>query len=214
MKHSRVELTRDVMPEIQKPKQSICVFCGSSPGSDPRYVPLAANTGRAIGSQGYGLVYGGGGAGLMGATANAAFEAGGYVLGIIPDFLMTPERANCKGEQRIVPNMHERKMQMFEASDAFIILPGGIGTIEEAVEIMCWMRLQLHQKPILFLSPDNYWAPLLDLIKHTIDARLSPDWMLDDIFTAETANDAMAKIKAAWAEPAKELRPVVPISKM
>ncbi len=202
------------MSKIQKPTQSICVFCGSSPGLDPRYIELAAQIGAAIGSNGYGLVYGGGGAGLMGATANAAFEAGGYVLGIIPDFLMTPERANCQGEQRIVPNMHERKMQMFEASNAFIVLPGGIGTIEEAVEIMCWMRLQLHQKPIVFVSPDNYWAPLLDLIQHTIDARLSPEWMLDDIFTAETALEAIRKIEADWAKPAKDLRPVVPIAKM
>lgn len=200
------------MQEKQFRNRAICVFCGSSPGNAPDYVDLATQTGHEIGTQGYGLVYGGGGAGLMGATARGALKAGSNVLGVIPDFLMTPERVMTEIEQRIVPNMHERKMAMFEASDAFIVLPGGIGTIEEAVEIMCWMRLQLHQKPVLFLSHNNYWEPLLSFISKTIDARFSPDWILDDILTATAAHDAIRQIEEAWAKPIKAVKPIVSVS--
>lgn len=199
--------------DVTKPVKSICVFCGSSPGTNPAYVPLASSTGSEIASRGYGLVYGGGGTGLMGATAKAVRKQNGYVLGIVPEFLLSPERAYGDIEQRIVLDMHTRKLQMYNESDAFIVLPGGIGTLEEAVEIMCWLRLQLHQKPILFLSPDGYWDGLLSLLTHTVESRFTPGWVVEDILTAKTSEDALVKIEAYWKAPKRELEPITPVLK-
>jgi len=187
--------------------QSICVFCGSSAGNDERYAKLAAATGLAVSQNGYRFVYGGGSFGLMGISAKAAHANGGKVLGIIPDFLVSSEGAFTEAEHRIVPNMHERKMQMYKESNAFIILPGGIGTIEEAVEVLSWMRLQLHQKPIVFLSDNGYWTPLLSLIRHTIERGFTPDWMAGDLLEAVTANDAIKLIESEWNNP-KERRSI------
>lgn len=187
--------------------KSICVYCGSSPGNHPRYIELAKATGLAISNAELRMVYGGGALGLMGATAKAAHENGGKVLGIIPDFLVHAEGAYIEAETRIVPDMHVRKMQMFEESDAFIILPGGIGTIEEAVEIMSWMRLQIHQKPIVFVSNDQYWDPLLSLIRHTIDMRFTPSWMGGDLHSASTPEQGIEIIKREWNNP-KEKREI------
>ena len=201
------------MIDVSKPEHSICVFCGSSPGTSPDYVTLATATGNGIAAKGYGLVYGGGGTGLMGATAKAVRKNNGYVLGIVPEFLLSAERAYGDIDQRIVPNMHVRKMQMYEASDAFIILPGGIGTLEEAVEVICWLRLQIHQKPIVFLSPDGYWDRLLDMMQHTVDSRFTPAWIMDDLLTASTAEDALSMIEKSWAAPNRVLEPITPVLK-
>jgi len=181
--------------------KSICVFCGSSSGNNPRYIYLAKETGKAISSRQHRFVYGGGSFGLMGAAAKSAFENGGHVLGIIPEFLMRSEGLFEQAEQRIVPNMHVRKMDMYQESDAFIILPGGIGTIEEAVEVLSWMRLQLHQKPIIFLSNDQYWEPLLNLIRHTIDMEFTPAWIKQDLLEADTAELALDIIEREWVTP-------------
>lgn len=201
------------MTEPTRPDQAICVFCGSSPGLNPAYVPLAADTGTLIAKRGYGLVYGGGGTGLMGATAKAVRAGGGYVLGIVPEFLLSAERAYNDIDQRVVENMHVRKEQMYAASDAYIILPGGIGTLEEAAEVICWLRLQLHQKPVVFLSPDGYWDPLIGLIQKTIDAKFSPGWLTEDLLTATTAQEAMDKIEAFWLAPKRVLEPITPVLK-
>ncbi|NNE58467.1 MAG: TIGR00730 family Rossman fold protein [Hellea sp.] len=181
--------------------RSICVFCGSSAGNHPKYLALAKSTGKAISQDGFRFVYGGGSFGLMGASARAAFENGGKVLGIIPEFLVRSEGAFTEAEHRIVPNMHVRKMEMYQESDAFIILPGGIGTIEEAVEVLSWMRLQLHQKPVIFLSEDEYWEPLLGLIRHTIDIGFTPAWIKDDLLTTTSPSDAIEIIKKEWSAP-------------
>ncbi len=187
---------------IKTPSQrSICVFCGSSPGNHPRYLELATQTGQAISQRQYRLVYGGGGFGLMGAAARAAHDNGGDVLGIIPQFLVEAEGLFKTVKHQIVPNMHVRKMQMYEESDAFIILPGGIGTLEEAVEIISWMRLQLHQKPIVFVSTDHYWRPLLDLIRHTIALEFTPSWLTEDIFDASCPKTALNLIEDKWQKP-------------
>jgi len=153
---------------------SVCVFCGSSDAADPAFLRAAADLGRALAEADLQLVYGGGGVGLMGACALAAHEAGGRVLGIIPDFLVGRERALETVEHVVVSNMHERKMMMFERSDAFVVLPGGIGTLEEVVELLSWRRLDLHAKPVVFYNPDGFWQPLFDLFQHTVDARLTP----------------------------------------
>lgn len=184
--------------------KSICVFCGSSAGNEPRYAKLAEATGIAIAEYGYRFVYGGGSFGLMGISARAAFKTSGKVLGIIPEFLVRSEGAFTEAEHRIVPNMHVRKMEMYQESDAFIILPGGIGTIEEAVEVLSWMRLQLHQKPVVFLSDNQYWDPLIGLIKHTISLGFTPDWMEADLLRADSAKAAVEKIESEWKNPKGE----------
>ncbi|WP_371398039.1 TIGR00730 family Rossman fold protein [Fretibacter rubidus] len=193
-----------------KPSRSICVFCGSSDGDHPRYIQLAQDTGTALAEHNYRLVYGGGGMGLMGATARAAAAAGGDVLGIIPEFLKSVERLLEEVEHKVVDDMATRKKLMYEAADAFIVLPGGIGTLEEAIEVMSWMRLQLHQKPMVFMDNDGYWAPLTDLLHHTIDRGFSPKWMADDVYTAQTPAQALRLIETEWAtdKPLREIAPV------
>jgi uncharacterized protein (TIGR00730 family) len=154
--------------------KSVCVFCGSSDAADPAYLRAAGELGRALAAADLRLVYGGGGVGLMGATARAAHDAGGKVLGIIPDFLVGKERALTSVEHVVVRSMHERKQMFFEESDGFVILPGGIGTLEEVIELLSWRRLDLHTMPVVFYNPDNFWAPLFALFQHTVDAKLTP----------------------------------------
>jgi hypothetical protein len=153
---------------------SVCVFCGSSDAADPAYLRAAADLGRSLAQAKLRLVYGGGGVGLMGACAVAAHAAGGDVLGIIPDFLQGKERALDTVKTEVVATMHERKQRFFEESGGFVILPGGIGTLEEVVELLSWRRLDLHHLPVVFYNPDNFWAPLFALFQHTVDAKLTP----------------------------------------
>ena len=159
---------------------------------------LAERTGREIANQGYRLVYGGGGSGLMGAVARTAFKEKGDVIGIMPTFLTEIEDVLKDVPHEIVPDMHVRKRKMYDASDAFIVLPGGIGTMEEAVEVMSWARMRLHNKPIVFLSTDGYWQPMVDLMLHTIETGFSPDWMKHEILRADTIIDALALITRHW----------------
>ena len=154
--------------------ESTCVFCGSSDAADPAFLTAASELGVALAGAKIKLVYGGGGVGLMGAVARAAHQAGGEVLGIIPTFLVGAERALESVEHIIVDNMHERKMLMFLRSDSFVILPGGIGTLEEVVELLSWRRLDLHAKPVVFYNPRNFWDPLFKLFQHTVDENLTP----------------------------------------
>ncbi len=194
------------MSDTPRPK-SICVFCGSSAGNEPRYAALAEATGKSISNNGFRFVYGGGSFGLMGLSARAAFNSGGAVLGIIPEFLVHEEGSFDEAELMIVPNMHVRKMKMYEESDGFIVLPGGIGTIEEAVEMLSWMRLQLHQKPLIFLSDNDYWAPLLDLVRHTISKGFTPEWLDDELLSARSPDDALTLMQNNWtsAKPTRSI---------
>jgi len=169
---------------------SVCVFCGSSDAADPAYLRAAAELGQALAAADLRLVYGGGGVGLMGACARAAHEAGGRVLGVIPGFLVGREQALESVEHVVVANMHERKMMMFERADAFVVLPGGVGTLEEVVELLSWRRLDLHAKPVVFYNPGGFWRPLFDLFQHTVDARLTPP----EFMHAWTATDRIADI--------------------
>lgn len=153
---------------------SVCVFCGSSDAADAEFLADAAKFGRALAAENLRMVYGGGGVGLMGACARAAHEAGGKVLGVIPEFLTSRERALEVVETIVVDSMHRRKQLMFEAADGFVILPGGIGTLEEVVEILSWRRLDLHAKPTVFYNPRGFWRPLFQLFQHTIDENLTP----------------------------------------
>ncbi|WP_232631971.1 TIGR00730 family Rossman fold protein [Methylobacterium sp. Leaf118] len=146
---------------------SVCVYCGSGFGGDPAFAEAARDLGTALGREGVNLVYGGGNVGLMGMVAGAALEAGGHVTGIIPDFLKSRERMlDAIQETIVVSDMHTRKKLMFDRADAFVALPGGIGTLEELVEQLTWAQLGQHRKPILLLSVNGFWDPLITLIEH------------------------------------------------
>jgi len=149
------------------PVRTVCVYCGSGFGGDPAFAAAAETLGKALAEAGIGLVYGGGNVGLMGTVARAVLENGGHVTGIIPDFLKSRERMLDEIQETIVvEDMHTRKRLMFERSDAFVALPGGIGTLEELVEQLTWAQLGQHKKPILLLTVADFWRPLLTLIDH------------------------------------------------
>ena len=151
--------------------RSLCVYCGSSPGSDPAFREAARSLGADLAKNKLRLVYGGGDKGLMGAIAESVLEHGGDVLGIIPEFLMASEQGqqakNIAGVKMVVvPDMHTRKRMMFEESDAFLALPGGIGTLEELVEVLTWAQLRRHEKPVGLLNINDFWSPYLELVEH------------------------------------------------
>lgn len=150
--------------------KSICVYCGSQPGHQSAFTEQAEMLGKLLAENNIKLVYGGGSRGIMGAVSKSALEHGGEVLGIIPRFLLPSEgewdQSSNKLEIIITENMHERKQKMFEESDAFVALPGGIGTLEEIVEIITWAQLGRHEKPIAFLNTNDFWNPMLQLIDH------------------------------------------------
>jgi uncharacterized protein (TIGR00730 family) len=150
--------------------QSVCVYCGSSPGKNPVYAQSARQLGASIAAHGLRLTYGGGTKGIMGAVSDAVLENGGKVLGIIPRFLMNKEATATDlselSQLIVTENMHERKHTLFENADAFIALPGGIGTVEEIVEIMTWAQLGRHKKPMVFANIQGFWNPMIALIEH------------------------------------------------
>jgi hypothetical protein len=149
------------------PRRKLCVYCGSGPGRDPAYGDAARQLGTAMAENGIGLVYGGGSNGLMGEVARSVLAAGGHVTGIIPEFLAVRERMMTEVNDLVVTaSMHERKMTMFERADGFVALPGGIGTLEELVEVCTWAQLGQHAKPIVVCNVAGYWSPLLALFKH------------------------------------------------
>ena len=149
------------------PKHRLCVYCGSGPGKNPAYLAAADTLGLAMAQAGIGLVYGGGGMGLMGQVAKGVLAGGGHVTGIIPEFLVQRERMlEGVNELIVTRSMHERKTAMFEQSTGFVALPGGMGTLEELAEISTWAQLGQHAKPIVVANIDGYWDPLLALLAH------------------------------------------------
>lgn len=152
------------------PIRSVCVYCGSQPGRNPLYIEAGRALGRSIAEHGLRLVYGGGTRGIMGAVASGVMSNGGQVLGIIPEFLMDKEASKhslgALTEVVVTENMHQRKHRMFEEADAFVTLPGGIGTLEEIVEIMTWGQLGRHRKPMVFANINKFWEPMLQLVDH------------------------------------------------
>ena len=148
---------------------SVCVYCGSRMGARPAYQALARALGTAIGQRQWQLVYGGGRAGLMGEVADAALAAGGKVVGVIPDSLMKLEVGHAGlSELHVVHTMHQRKQMMAERSDAFIAMPGGIGTFEELFEVWTWRHLNYHNRPLGLLDVEGYWAPMVAFLKHSV----------------------------------------------
>ncbi len=162
------------MSEQNTPIRSICVYCGSQPGRDPSFMEAGRILGKSIAENHLRLVYGGGTKGIMGAVASGVLSHGGRVTGIIPEFLMDMEATRHSlgqlSELIVTPDMHERKHKMFERSDAFVTLPGGIGTLEEIVEVMTWAQLGRHRKPIVLVNINGFWDPLMKLIHHMADS--------------------------------------------
>lgn len=151
----------------------------------------AAAFGRETARAGWRLVYGGGGVGLMGASARAAHEEGGRVLGVMPEFLRSRERLFDEVETVVVTSMHERKILMYDNSDVFVVAPGGIGTLEEAIEVLSWKRLDLHSKPVIFLNINGFWDSLLAAIRHGVDQALTPDAFMEQLTARDSVQETV-----------------------
>jgi uncharacterized protein (TIGR00730 family) len=178
--------------------KNICVYCGSGRGAKPVYAEAARLLGRSMAEQGIGLVYGGASVGLMGEIARAALEAGGRVTGIQPSNLPAHEVPLASVQEFIeVPTLHERKMLMFERADAFVALPGGVGTLEELVEQITWVQLGHHQKPILIANIDDYWSPLLRLFDQMRELGFISSSMNINFHVAERAEDIIPMLQKA-----------------
>lgn len=149
--------------------KTVCVYCGSRLGNKPQFEQMADEMGNRIANAGLSLVYGAGSIGLMGVVARSAREHGADVIGIIPEHLDDVEiTQDGLAELHVTDDMHQRKRMMFEKSDAFIVLPGGLGTLDETLEMMTWAQLSLHEKPIIIVNTNGYWSPLLDLVDHVV----------------------------------------------
>lgn len=198
------------MPEtVSSPlPSSICVFCGARFGSAPGTRELASDLGELLAREKITLVYGGGGVGLMGVLANSALDAGARVIGVIPRFLLEREAGHpALTETVIVENMHERKLQMFDRSDAIVVLPGGLGTLEEFFEVLSWRTLGLHAKPIVIVDLGGYWQPLAALLQSCVEGGFAERSHLDVVAFIDTLDQLMPTLaampRAAMAE--KEL---------
>jgi uncharacterized protein (TIGR00730 family) len=178
--------------------RTVCVYCGSGPGTNPRFVDAAIALGKSLAENQIRLVYGGGSLGLMGAVATSVLDHGGSVTGIIPDFLTSRENALARVQELVVtPDMHERKRLMFERSDAFVALPGGIGTLEELVEQLTWQQLGRHAKPVLLANIDGFWEPLLALLAHMRATEFIRASLEVNILKAERVEDILPRLRAA-----------------
>jgi uncharacterized protein (TIGR00730 family) len=191
--------------------KTVCVYCGSGSGTNPRFVEAAVALGKVFAENNIRLVYGGGSVGLMGAVAKSALDHGGSVTGIIPEFLRAKENALSQVQEMVItPDMHERKRLMFERSDAFVALPGGIGTLEELVEQMTWQQLGRHTKPVLLANIDNFWEPLLALLTHMRASEFIRPGLSIDILKAERVEDILPRLRAAAARAPVGTQEMVP----
>ncbi|HEY7301902.1 MAG TPA: TIGR00730 family Rossman fold protein [Xanthobacteraceae bacterium] len=188
---------------------SVCVYCASGPGTNPAFVDSARRLGRIFAENGIRLVYGGGSIGLMGALAKSVLEHGGFVTGVIPDFLVNREHMLERSQERIITrHMHERKRIMFERADAFVALPGGVGTLEELVEQITWTQLGQHKKPILLANIEGFWEPLCALLDHMRKLEFIREDIAFDLLVAQRVEDVLPMLsEAARAIPeaAKEM---------
>lgn len=198
--------------------RTVCVFCGSSPGARPEHIADAEALGRALAQAGVGLVYGGGNIGLMGAVARATLGAGGHVTGVIPRFLVEREVMLADVQELVVTeDMHERKRLMFERSDAFVALPGGIGTLEELVEQMTWAQLGRHAKPILIADLHGFWSPLIALLDHMSTEGFVRPGLEAPYLVATTIEEILPALERALPiieDIADDAEPVAPIEQL
>jgi uncharacterized protein (TIGR00730 family) len=189
---------------------ALCVYCGSSPGTDPAFVETARAFGKILAENDIRLVYGGGSAGLMGALADAVLKHGGDVTGIIPEFLINREhpRPRQHAQELIVTrDMHERKAKMFDMADAFVALPGGIGTLEELVEQLTWLQLGRHRKPVLLANIKGFWQPLIELIEHMQLLGFIHSERRFSYLIVDRIEDALPRLLEYWAAVQPELTP-------
>jgi len=191
------------MSEKNIPIRSVCVYCGSQPGRDQSFIDAGRTLGKSIAENNLRLVYGGGTKGIMGAVASGVLSHGGRVTGIIPEFLMDMEATRHSlgqlSELIVTPDMHDRKHKMFERSDAFVTLPGGIGTLEEIVEIMTWAQLGRHRKPIVLVNINGFWDPLMTLIHHMADSGFIHTAHLVQPLVIDAADEVVPALLAHWA---------------
>jgi uncharacterized protein (TIGR00730 family) len=190
----------------------ICVYCGSGPGSDPAFVQAARRLGTILVENRIGLVYGGGSVGLMGELADAVLNHGGEVIGIIPTFLENREHANPRSKLIITRDMHERKQRMFDEADAFVALPGGVGTLEEVVEQMTWAQLGRHKKPILLANIQRFWDPLCALLDHMEELQFIRPGLTVNYLQTERVEEILPMLTEAFAdvsETEKAMKPPV-----
>ena len=195
------------MNKIEKSRKirKICVYCGSGPGIDPAFVESARAFGAILAKNGVGLVFGGGSVGMMGAIAKSVLDHGGKVTGIIPEFLVAREHAMRGADNLIVTrDMHERKRKMFEMADAFVAMPGGIGTLEEVIEQMTWVQLGRHRKPILLANIKRFWEPLCALIDHMKNLEFIRADLNFDLLAADAVEDILPKLQKALASVPRE----------
>jgi uncharacterized protein (TIGR00730 family) len=178
--------------------RKICVYCGSSPGADPAFARAARAFGETLARHAIGLVYGGGSIGIMGEIAKAVLKHGGEVTGIIPEFLIARELALTEAQNLIVTkDMHERKQKMFEMADAFVALPGGVGTLEELVEQLTWMQLGHHRKPVLVANVKGFWEPLCALFDHMRALQFIRGELSFDLLVADNVEDILPMLQKA-----------------
>jgi uncharacterized protein (TIGR00730 family) len=198
--------------ELMSTLKSICVYCGSGPGNSPIFVQAAREFGRILAENRIRLVYGGGSIGLMGAVAESVVDHGGTVTGIIPDFLTAREFMFQRAQEMVVTrDMHERKRLMFERADAFVALPGGVGTLEELVEQCTWAQLGRHKKPILVLNIDKFWDPLCALFDHMTKLEFIRKGLTFNLLVADRVEDILPRLTEAMralTEKDKEMKPV------
>ena len=177
--------------------KSVCVFCGSAPGRDPRFVQAARDTGALLARRGLVLVYGGGHVGMMGALADAALAEGGQVTGVIPRHLMRPEVAHLGlPELIVVDSMHERKRLMADRADCFLVLPGGYGTLDETFEMATWLQLGLQRKPLALVNVAGYFDPLLRWVQHAVDCGFVQRGQAHLLRCAQTPEAALAQLES------------------
>ncbi|MFO1154621.1 MAG: TIGR00730 family Rossman fold protein [Rhodospirillales bacterium] len=178
--------------------RSLCVLCGSREGNDPAYREAAIRLGTLMARRGVRLVYGGGSIGLMGVIADAVLAAGGEAIGVIPDFLIRYEVSHRRLTELVITgSMHDRKRQMFEMADAFVVLPGGLGTLDETFEIVTWKQIRLHDSPIVVLDVDGYWTPLKALMEATIAAGFAHESAAELVSFVRTPEEVLQVLAAA-----------------
>ncbi|HWA31269.1 MAG TPA: TIGR00730 family Rossman fold protein [Rhizomicrobium sp.] len=183
---------------MDKKTRTICVFCGSSYGNNDAYAAAAKDVGSLIAREGYAMIFGGGGLGLMGETARAVRDGGAKVTGILPDFLRHLEPPLARGEEvRVVPDLFHRKQDMILSSDAFIILPGGLGTLDELFEVVTSAQLDVHHKPVVLLNTNGFYDPLLALLRHVVDEGFAKPAVFDLYRVRDTPAEAIAYITQA-----------------
>ncbi len=192
--------------------RNVCVYCGSASGEDPRYAAAAVALGQALVAADLGLVYGGGANGLMGIVARSVLEAGGRVTGIIPDFLEKRELMLREAQDLVVvPDMHTRKRLMFERADAFVALPGGVGTLEELVEQLTWVQLGRHRKPVLIADVCGFWRPLLGLLAHMRETGFIRQDTEVHYLVSEKIEDVVPMLKKAAEYAARDAAEAQPL---